>query len=57
METSHGMSFQLIWDFTVATPTNIQMRRVFCCVFVCLFLFCSSPQLQNDKEDQSKHYM
>ena len=47
METSHGMSFHLVWDLTIVRPTN---RACF------LFFFSLSlPQLHND-EDQSKHY-
>ena len=50
METSHGMSFHLVWNLTVVRPTNIPMRRV------CFFFLFSLPLLHND-EDQSKHYL
>ena len=56
METSHGMSFHLVWDLTVVRPTNRKCYPppppFFSSFF---FFFFSLPQLYND-EDQSKHY-
>ena len=43
METSHGMSFHLVWDLTVVRPTNIPIRRVSLFVFV---FFLIAPVIQ-----------